>query len=526
MKQTIQSNTVLIDIKKLSFVYPETDAYALRDVSLAITRGEYVAICGANGSGKTTLGRCLIGLCKPPVGTITINGTYDPASEENLFAIRTTIGMVFQSPQDQLVASIVEEEVAFGLENLGIPEEIMEYRITKVLDTLGLAEVRKRPCRFLSAGQQQRLAIASVLAMEPACIIFDEATAMIDPSGRNSILEIMDELNAQGITIVHITHDMQEAARARRVIVMNKGNMVFDGLPDALFALPHLKEWRLCPPFKPSKEKKHAVINNDAANKKITQAPDNAFEFHDVSFNYLKHTVFETKALENISITIPRGSITAFVGATGSGKSTALQLMNLILIPGKGYIKIFETCSNDKKISLRKIRMRCPLVIQIPERALFENFAGDEVAYGPRMQGYKGKALVERVKYAMEKVGLPYELYRDRNPRKLSGGERRKLALASVIAMDADAYLFDEPTASLDPCSAMEIMNLILELAEQGKTIVFATHNMHYADFADTVFCFDRGHATEYLKEQKTCADCVTAGVNTHSVVEFLHEKY
>lgn len=526
MKQTVQTDNILIEIKKLCYIYPETDSYALRDVSLAISRGDYVAICGANGSGKTTLGRCLIGLCKPPAGSITINGVYDPARDTDLFHIRTAIGMVFQSPQDQLVASIVEEEVAFGLENLGIPEEIMEARITKVLDVLGLADVRKRPCRFLSAGQQQRLAIASVLAMEPACIIFDEATAMIDPSGRNSILAIMDELNAQGITIIHITHDMQEAARARRVLVMNNGLMVFDGSPDALFALPHLNEWRLCPPLKPSRHKKQTSIRSYSTKKAITQTTDTAFEFHDVSFNYLKHTVFETKAVEHVSITIPRGSITAFIGATGSGKSTALQLMNLILIPGNGYVKIFETSSNDKKISLRKIRMRCPLVIQIPERALFENFAGDEVAYGPRMQGYKGKALVERVKYAMEKVGLPYEHYRDRNPRKLSGGERRKLALASVIAMDADAYLFDEPTASLDPCSAMEIMDLILELAEQGKTIVFATHNMHYADFADAVFYFERGYAAKYTGTQETYAECVSAASDGSFDTEFVHEKY
>lgn len=526
MNQTVQTDTSLISINKLSYGYPETDAYALQNVSLAISRGDYIAVCGANGSGKTTLGRCLIGLCKPPAGTISIKGTYDPARDGDLLYIRTAIGMVFQSPQDQLVASIVEEEVAFGLENLGIPEAIMEARITKVLDRLGLAEVRERPCRFLSAGQQQRLAIASVLAMDPECIIFDEATSMIDPSGRDSILAIMDELNAQGITIVHITHDMQEAARARRVLVMSNGNMVFDGTPDALFALPHLKEWRLCPPFKPSRQKRYSSNASEGTGTKLTQKNDNAFEFHDVSFNYLKHTVFETKAIEHVSITIPRGSITAFIGATGSGKSTALQLMNLILIPSKGYIKIFETCSNDKKISLRKIRMRAPLVIQIPERALFENFAGDEVAYGPRMQGYKGKALVERVKYAMETVGLPYELYRDRNPRKLSGGERRKLALAAVIAMDADAYLLDEPTASLDPCSAMEIMNLILTLAEQGKTIVFATHTMHYAEFADTVFYFDRGHVSQYKKAWEPCSDFMHGAEIGAYDAELVNEKH
>lgn len=510
-------NNILISVNELCFSYPDSRRPALDHVSLCVKRGEHLALCGANGSGKTTLGRCIIGLCKPDPSTIVVDGNLDPADPSSLFAIRQKIGMVFQSPQDQLVASIVEEEVAFGLENLGLPSQEMEARITEVLEQLGLSAVRTRPCRFLSAGQQQRLAIASVLAMRPQCIIFDEATAMIDPHGRASILSIMDELNARGFTIIHITHDMEEAARARRVVVINGGRLVFDGSPQKLFVLPCLESWRLCLPHTISRaaavsahattgetvetvgsrdtgEARETVETLEVHSSESTVNPvPKAFVFNDVSFTYLKNTVFAVTGLKNISLEIPRGAIIALIGATGSGKSTALQLMNLILYPESGFVEIFGHSTKGKKISPRAIRLRCPLSIQMPERAIFENFAADEVAYGPRMQGLKGKVLVERVKSAMNLVGLPYGEYRDRNPRKLSGGERRKLALASVIAMDADAYLFDEPTASLDPCSVREIMNIILKLVQMGKTVVFATHNMHYADVADTVFYFEQG---------------------------------
>ena len=501
---TGDSGNFLVELRGLSYTYPGSAEPALREVSLSLRRGDYLALCGANGSGKTTIGRCVIGLCKPEPGSIVVDGNLDPADPSSLFAIRQKIGMVFQSPQDQLVASIVEEEVAFGLENLGLPSAEMEARITEVLGQLGLSALRTRPCRFLSAGQQQRLAIASVLAMRPECIIFDEATAMIDPAGRASILDIMDSLNASGIAIIHITHNMDEAARARRVAVMSGGRLVFEGGSRELFALPNLAAWRLCPELVPvsdpaAKAKANAPIR-EAANEM-------AFEYRNAGFSYLRHTMFETVGVRGLSLKIPGGTLAAFIGETGSGKSTALQLANLVLFPEEGEVLAFGESSMDKKLNLRKRRMNAPLSVQMPERALFESFAGDEVAYGPRMQGYKGKELVARVRKAMDLVGLPYELYRDRNPRTLSGGQKRKLALASILAMDADSYLFDEPTASLDPCSAREVMDIILSLRKAGKTVVIATHDMRNARLADTVAVFRKGELAFAGKAEEACSD-------------------
>jgi len=208
---------------------------ALRDVSLNIETGEYVALIGANGSGKTTLARHLNGLLLPTQGTVQIAGrdTRDPA---HLRMIRADVGMVFQSPEDQIVATIVEEDVAFGPENLGVPEGELPGRVRRALETVGMWEHRSRPPHLLSAGQQQRVAIAGALAMNPRCLVLDEATAMLDPAGRRELLHLLDDLHGAGMTIVAITHHMVEAVRAKRVIVLDRGAIALDGPPEVVFS--------------------------------------------------------------------------------------------------------------------------------------------------------------------------------------------------------------------------------------------------------------------------------------------------
>ena len=208
---------------------------ALRGIDLRIDAGEYIAIIGANGSGKSTLLRHLNALLLPTEGNVWIAG-WNTLDADHLRDIRSTVGMVFQVPDNQIVASVVEEDVAFGPENLGVPESELRTRVDWALSTVGLSELRHRASHLLSAGQKQRLAISSALAMRPRCLVLDEATAMLDPAGRRQLQQIVRQLHQTGITIVTATHNMSEAAQAQRVIVLSKGRVALEGTPRAIFA--------------------------------------------------------------------------------------------------------------------------------------------------------------------------------------------------------------------------------------------------------------------------------------------------
>lgn len=236
-----------IRIHNLTFVYPNGSVPALRGIDLEIAAGEYVALIGANGSGKTTLARHLNALLLPTEGEVWVDGhsTRDPAA---LRAIRSAVQMVFQSPADQIVATVVQEDVAFGPENLGVPDAELPVRVRAALERVSMWAARDRPPHMLSAGQQQRVAIAGALAMHPRCLILDEATAMLDPAGRRDLLDLVDELHAGGMTVIAITHAAEEAARADRAVVMHRGQIVLDGTPCAAFSHPSLRSWGILPP--------------------------------------------------------------------------------------------------------------------------------------------------------------------------------------------------------------------------------------------------------------------------------------
>lgn len=229
----------IIKIKNLIFEYAaeenEKTVQAIRDVSLNIEKGSFTAIIGKNGSGKSTLAKNLNGLLLPSHGNIMVK-SWDTRDDEHIWDIRQTAGMVFQNPDNQLVSSIVEDDVAFGPENLGIdPVEIRE-RVDKALEAVNMGEYKKKAPHLLSGGQKQRIAIAGVVAMKPECIIFDEPTAMLDPKGREEIMQIISELHDEGITVILITHFMDEAVRADRVIIMNEGEVLLDGTPTSVFS--------------------------------------------------------------------------------------------------------------------------------------------------------------------------------------------------------------------------------------------------------------------------------------------------
>lgn len=228
----------MIKTEGLIYRYPEAtdEKLALNNVNITINKGEFVVIIGHNGSGKSTLAKLFNGILLPTEGKVLVNNM-ETTDHELIWEIRRSAGMVFQNPDNQLVATIVEEDVAFGPENLGLPSEIIRSRVDEALTTVGMIEHAKKPPHLLSGGQKQRIAIAGILAMKPECIILDEPTAMLDPSGRKEVISTIEKLNREdGITIVHITHYMDEAVGADRVIVMEKGQVLMDGTPREVFS--------------------------------------------------------------------------------------------------------------------------------------------------------------------------------------------------------------------------------------------------------------------------------------------------
>lgn len=229
----------IIEIENLTFCYSEPDGSceikALDGVNLGIKEGSFTAVIGRNGSGKSTLSKHLNALLLPGEGVVCVGG-YDTSDDEHLWEIRQTAGMVFQNPDNQIVSSIVEDDVAFGPENLGIEPAEIRRRVDKALTDVGMGEHKKSAPHMLSGGQKQRIAIAGAIAMKPRCIVFDEPTAMLDPKGRREVMNIIEELHEEGITCILITHFMEEAARAERIIIMDKGSVKLDGSPHEVFA--------------------------------------------------------------------------------------------------------------------------------------------------------------------------------------------------------------------------------------------------------------------------------------------------
>ena len=516
-----------IDISGLTHIYAGDSGAlpfpALSDVSLTVKAGEYVALIGANGSGKTTLARHLNGLLLPSQGSVQVSGrdTRDPA---HLRTIRSDVGMVFQSPEDQIVATIVEEDVAFGPENLGVPAGELAGRVRRALETVGMWEHRSRPPHLLSAGQQQRVAIAGALAMNPRCLVLDEATAMLDPAGRREMLSLLDELHGAGMTIVAITHHMAEAIRAKRVVVLNRGRIALDGSPQAIFSDPerlarlHLSlppaaalaaKLRTLIPALPQglltpQALAQAIVPLISSTRPLPSIPAQPrerppadrplIEVQGLQHTYMAGTPLAHRALSGVDFALYPGEVVGLIGATGSGKSTLLQHLNGLLRPQIGNVRVAAHELGDSAVDLQAVRQAVGLVFQRAEDQLFERYVGDDVAYGPRLAGMSGEQLRERVRWAMEMVGLDFEGHKDRLTFALSGGERRKAALAGMVAMRPQVLALDEPTAGLDPAARDDVLSLLDGLRHDGHALVIATHNMDdLAALADRIYVLAEG---------------------------------
>lgn len=495
---------------------PKESPDILRGITLTIQEGEFIAVIGENGSGKTTLIKHLNALLIPAKGKIRIAGL-DTRLPENLPEIRSKVGMVFQNPADQIVASTVEEDVAFGLENLNLPSAEIQQRVAEQLKTADLEELAKHPPHLLSGGQTQKLALAGVLVRQPNIILFDEPTSMLDPAARDAFLDRICRLHKAGKTIIYVTHHMEETVFADRIVVLKQGTIFLEGTPQEIFSEPqnlyeadldipiiiqlnkafHGLGWDLPAMILSSQELMDALPrfqgNQTSGNKGIPRQQEaEVIRLKDVHYTYLSGTPLARPALVGASLKVQNGHIHGIAGTNGSGKSTLLQHINGILRPASGQVMVKEMMVSDPETPLRRVITQVGMVFQNPETQFFEVFVGDEIAYGPKQFNLTG--LAQRVRDAMALVGLDFTAYKDRRLDTLSGGEKRKVALASTLILNPKIILFDEPTAGMDPQARDDLLALFKKLNAQGKTLLIATHRLdELAQVTDEISFMQQG---------------------------------
>lgn len=523
----------LIQLTHVHLAYPGSQTEALSDVSCSIPTGQHVCILGGNGSGKSTLLQLVNVLALPTSGAVHVAGI-DTREPGRALEIRSRTASVFQHPEDQMVTSIVADDVAFGPENLRIAQPEIAARVDAALAAVGMKDRARSDPSDLSGGQVQRVAIAGALAMEPDILLLDEPCAMLDVEGRESVRTIIRNLRARGMTILHVTHFMEDAQEADRAIVLQRGRVAFDGTPSALFSQPDLvNELGL---EMPGSRSEAGAQGNDVATDvaasgiAIPDAPvDPSLVFEHVSFSYeraanprkrtRKRALFGRRgavdaprseragkaavqkhplAVEDLSFEARPGTITALIGHTGSGKSTTAELACALKLPTAGAVRVggIDTADLARR---RELRGLVGYVAQLPERQLFAETVFDDVAFGPRNLGLAPREVEARVHEALRSVNLaPTDALLASSPFALSGGQQRSVALAGVLAMKQPILVLDEPMAGLDPAGRAHVRALLKQLRRQGTTLLMVTHSMEdVAELADQVIALDGGRRVD-----------------------------
>ena len=487
----------MIRVEKLSLSY-RGGLSALRSIDLHVSHREDIALMGANGSGKTTLARCLNGLQQPQTGRVLVDGM-DASDPTQLRAIRQLVGMVLQNPDDQLVATTVADELAFGLENLALASDEIHRRVEETLADFDIEAYRHYPPHKLSGGEKQRVAIAAVVAMRPRYLVLDESTALLDPGERQQLAELLQRLRtAYGIATILITQSPEEAARADRVIVLHAGRIHADSSPTALFAdPPKLRACGLDLPFASALATHLSLAEIPLALDTLSDAltalkPQTSLSpwtpptppppapsklaTEGLTYLYDEHLPTQRLGIRDITMDVPTGSVLALVGINGAGKTTLAQHFNALLKPSRGRV-LLDGRDIDSQPPAR-VRQRVGLAFQFPELQLFAETVAEDVAFGPRNLGFAPERIDSLVARALAMIDMPLVEFGPRQPLSLSGGERRRVALAGVLAMDPEVLVLDEPTASLDPHTTASLCRLFVELSNQGRTLVLISHDM------------------------------------------------
>ena len=523
--QDLPVAATLLDV---TFVHAK-GVVALDHVSFSIPAGKRTCIVGANGSGKSTVASILSGLTAPDEGTVAFLGTTvvndGQVDFEAYKTIRSQLGLVFQNPEDQIICSVVADDIAFGLENLQVPNDQITPLVEQQITLGTLTEFASENPQMLSGGQQQRVAISGALVMKPQILILDEPSAALDVVHRNNVMGLVEKLRVAEKTIVHVTHFMDEVVSADHVIALDDGRVAFEGTPEALFEQHELVEClHLEEPF--AYQVAHALNNRgvvvcksssaqrvldeltgllatavrgarnadaagscDDATTAGCDATGSASEpaavsVRDVTFSYQK------PVLKNISVDVQKGSHVAVIGSTGSGKSTLARLICALDTPDAGSLCVTGLDTRQKQ-NRRKLHGIVGYVMQRPERQLFAQTVAEDVAFGPTNLGLSACNVASAVDAALELVGLSHKA--DASPFELSGGQQRLCALAGVIAMHPKVLVLDEPTSGLDPYYCSELRKIINTVLEDGCTVIELTHSMEDAAETDQIIVLHEG---------------------------------
>ena len=523
-----QDLPVAATLSDVTFVHAK-GVVALDHVSFSIPAGKRTCIVGANGSGKSTVASILSGLTAPDEGTVTFLGTTvvndGQVDFEAYKTVRPQLGLVFQNPEDQIICSVVADDIAFGLENLQVPSNQITPLVEQQIELGTLTDFASENPQMLSGGQQQRVAISGALVMKPQILILDEPSAALDVVHRNNVMGLVEKLRAAGKTIVHVTHFMDEVVSADHVIALDDGRVAFEGTPEALFEQHELVEClHLEEPFayqvaQALNNRGVVVCKSPAAQRVLSEltgllatavrgarnadaagscddattagcdatgsaSGSAAVSVRDVTFSYQK------PVLKNISVDVQKGSHVAVIGSTGSGKSTLARLICALDTPDAGSLCVTGLDTRQKQ-NRRKLHGIVGYAMQQPERQLFAQTVAEDVAFGPTNLGLSACDVASAVNTALELVGLSHKA--DASPFELSGGQQRLCALAGVIAMHPKVLVLDEPTSGLDPYYCSELRKIINAVLEDGCTVIELTHSMEDAAETDQIIVLHEG---------------------------------
>lgn len=455
-----------VSLQKVRFSYDGGKTWILDGIDLEIAYGQRIAIIGKNGSGKSTLAKIIAGLSSPDSGIVTLCGIKvfeaNNVDSKAYQKARESIGALFQSPEDQIVTTVVEDDVAFGLENLCASKEFMKKNISNALRAVNMENHRFSDPSNMSGGQQQRVAIASSIATKSKLLVLDEPTSMLDSCAKEDVNKLFDKLQASGTTIVQVTHKISECKNADRILMLENGK-----LRDV--SLLELDEFFT--------EKSPAVIES----KSMTENAESSNTAIEISNLNVSYTNSQSPIIRDYSLSVKSGEIVAIMGKNGCGKSTLAKAICALIKYDSGSICVngIKISEKTSKSQMREIRKNIGYVMQLPEQQLFAQTVFEDVAYGPKNFGLEGCELRSRVLNALKSLHI--EHLAQKSPFELSGGQQRLAAIAGILACNPKILVLDEPTAGLDFEYAKIVLKILSDLHNKGVTIIVITHDLNEA---------------------------------------------
>jgi len=455
-----------VSLQKVRFSYDGGKTWILDGIDLEIAYGQRISIIGKNGSGKSTLAKIIAGLSSPDSGIVTLCGIKvfeaNNVDSKAYQKARESIGALFQSPEDQIVTTVVEDDVAFGLENLCASKEFMKQNISNALRAVNMENHRFSDPSNMSGGQQQRVAIASSIATKSKLLVLDEPTSMLDSCAKEDVDKLFDKLQTSGTTIVQVTHKISECKNADRILMLENGK-----LRDV--SLLELDEFFT--------EKSPAVIESKSMTENAKKS-NTAIEISNLNVSY---TNSQSPIIRDYSLSVKSGEIVAIMGKNGCGKSTLAKAICALIKYDSGSICVngIKISEKTSKSQMREIRKNIGYVMQLPEQQLFAQTVFEDVAYGPKNFGLEGRELHSRVLNALKSLHI--EHLAQKSPFELSGGQQRLAAIAGVLACNPKILVLDEPTAGLDFEYAKIVLKILSDLHNKGITIIVITHDLNEA---------------------------------------------